>query len=58
MSTHPLATDTGGAPGGDRTHWLYVAVVVAVTSAVLVGTALTEDFAVQLQWLGDTFVSC
>ena len=54
MSTTP-ATDTA-APRRDRTHWLYVAVVVAVILGAVVGL-LFEDFAVQLQWLGDTFVA-
>ena len=44
------------SPGRDKTHYLYVAVVVAVILGIVVGL-LFEDFAIQLQWLGDAFVA-
>jgi len=49
-SAHP-------APSGrrDRTHWLYVAVIVAVVLGIAVGLAF-PDFAVELKWLGTAFV--
>src|SRR3712207_5379732 len=39
----------------DRTHWLYIAVIVAVLLGILVGFAF-PDFAVKLEWLGTAFV--
>jgi aerobic C4-dicarboxylate transport protein len=43
------------APARNRTHWLYVAVLVAVGLGILVGL-LFPDFAVELKPLGDAFV--
>ncbi len=40
----------------DRTHYLYVAVIVAVALGILVGL-VTPDFAVQLKPIGEAFVS-
>jgi aerobic C4-dicarboxylate transport protein len=40
----------------DRTHWLYIAVIVAVLAGIAVGFAL-PDFAVSLKWLGTAFVA-
>jgi aerobic C4-dicarboxylate transport protein len=40
----------------DRTHWLYIAVVVAVFLGIAVGFAFPE-FAVSLKWLGTAFVA-
>jgi aerobic C4-dicarboxylate transport protein len=40
----------------DRTHWLYIAVVVAVILGIAVGFAFPE-FAVSLKWLGTAFVA-
>ena len=40
----------------DRTHWLYVAVIVAVLLGIAVGFAFPE-FAVGLKWLGTAFVA-
>jgi aerobic C4-dicarboxylate transport protein len=40
----------------DRTHWLYVAVIVAVLLGIAVGFAFPE-FAVSLKWLGTAFVA-
>ena len=39
----------------DRTHWLYLAVVVAVVLGIVVGFVF-PDFAVGLKWLGTAFV--
>jgi aerobic C4-dicarboxylate transport protein len=39
----------------DRTHWLYVSVIVAVVLGIVVGF-LFPDFAVGLKWLGTAFV--
>jgi aerobic C4-dicarboxylate transport protein len=40
----------------DRTHYLYIAVVVAMILGVAVGF-IAPDFAVKLKWLGTLFVS-
>ena len=40
----------------DRTHYLYLAVIVAMILGILVGFAFPE-FAVQLKWLGTGFVN-
>src|SRR5215204_7727750 len=40
----------------DRTHWLYVAVIVAVILGIIVGFVF-PDFAVGLKWLGTAFVA-
>jgi aerobic C4-dicarboxylate transport protein len=40
----------------DRTHWLYIAVIVAVLLGIAVGFLL-PDFAVGLKWLGTAFVA-
>jgi aerobic C4-dicarboxylate transport protein len=40
----------------DRTHWLYIAVIVAVVLGIIVGFAAPE-FAVSLKWLGTAFVA-
>jgi aerobic C4-dicarboxylate transport protein len=39
----------------DRTHWLYIAVIVAVILGIIVGFVF-PDFAVGLKWLGTAFV--
>lgn len=55
-------TDTGpvivepAKPRRDRTHWLYIAVIVAVAAGIAVGLAAPE-FATSLKWLGTTFVN-
>ncbi len=51
-STHPPAR----TQRRDRTHWLYVAVVVAVALGVLVGL-VAPDFAVGLKPIGTAFVA-
>jgi aerobic C4-dicarboxylate transport protein len=40
----------------DRTHWLYIAVVIAVILGIIVGFVF-PDFAVELKWLGTAFVA-
>jgi aerobic C4-dicarboxylate transport protein len=56
MST-PANAATDAAPRRtDRTHYLYIAVVVAVVLGVAVGI-LFPDFATELAWIGDTFVA-
>jgi aerobic C4-dicarboxylate transport protein len=40
----------------DRTHYLYIAVIVAMVLGILVGFVF-PDFAVQLKWLGTAFVN-
>ncbi|WP_448616918.1 cation:dicarboxylate symporter family transporter [Modestobacter sp. URMC 112] len=51
---------TAGSPPAtgrrDRTHWLYIAVIVAVLAGIAVGFAFPE-FAVSLKWLGTAFVA-
>ena len=44
------------AKGTDKTHYLYIAVVVAVGLGVAVGL-LFPDFGVKLAWIGETFVA-
>lgn len=51
---HP-ATGTPAAPQKERTHYLYLAVIVAVGLGILVGFA-APDFAVQLKPIGQAFV--
>ena len=53
-----MASGTLSAPPTkrrDRTHWLYVAVVVAVALGIAVGL-LFPDVAKELKWLGTAFV--
>ncbi len=55
MST--TTTGTTGAPvRRDRTHYLYIAVIVAVVLGAVTGL-LFPDFAVGLKWIGTTFVA-
>jgi aerobic C4-dicarboxylate transport protein len=44
------------APRRDRTHYLYIAVVVAMILGIAVGF-IAPDFAVKLKWLGTAFVN-
>ncbi len=53
MSSPPLAT---GTPRRDRTHLLYLAVIVGVLAGVAVGL-IAPDFATQLKPIGDAFVA-
>ncbi len=61
MATSSSPRDDGGTDTGapsrrrDRTHWLYLSVIVAVALGIVVGL-LFPDFAVGLKWLGDAFV--
>jgi aerobic C4-dicarboxylate transport protein len=48
-------SDSSAAPK-DRTHYLYVAVIVAVVAGILVGF-FAKDFAVKLEPLGELFVN-
>ena len=57
MSTPaPGTPEVAPAQRRDRTHYLYVAVVVAVVLGVAVGL-LFPDFASGLAWIGDAFVA-
>ena len=40
----------------DRTHYLYIAVVVAMVLGIIVGFAFPE-FGIKLKWLGTGFVN-
>jgi aerobic C4-dicarboxylate transport protein len=40
----------------DRTHWLYIAVIVAVLAGIAVGF-IAPEFAKSLKWLGTAFVA-
>src|ERR687889_1483009 len=56
-SARPSGTADATAPAKrDRTHWLYIAVIVAVVLGIAVGFAFPE-FAVGLKWLGTAFVA-
>src|SRR4051812_4371691 len=57
MASSAATTEPGtpAKPRRDRTHWLYIAVIVAVALGILVGFAF-PDFAVKLEWLGTAFV--
>ncbi|ROR90525.1 cation:dicarboxylate symporter family transporter [Nocardioides aurantiacus] len=51
------STDTQGTTvKRDRTHYLYIAVIVAVVLGIIVGF-VAPDFAVKLKWIGETFVA-
>src|SRR4029453_17316133 len=56
-SARSSGTPEAAAPSSrrDRTHWLYIAVIVAVGLGIVVGFAFPE-FAVSLKWLGAAFV--
>jgi aerobic C4-dicarboxylate transport protein len=51
-TTHPAAPERRR----DRTHYLYIAVIIAVVLGAAVGLVL-PDFAVGLKWIGTTFVA-
>ncbi|HET6652539.1 MAG TPA: cation:dicarboxylase symporter family transporter [Nocardioides sp.] len=53
---HQPSPDTQTTPSRDRTHYLYVAVVVAVLLGIFVGF-VAPDFAVKLAPLGEGFVN-
>jgi aerobic C4-dicarboxylate transport protein len=54
---HSSVPDARPAPAQrrDRTHWLYVAVIIAVGLGIAVGL-LFPEFATELKWLGTAFV--
>ncbi len=56
--SNSASTDAADAPTRrkDRTHYLYVSVVVAVVLGIVVGFAV-PDFASSLGWIGETFVA-
>jgi len=56
MSTPANAATDASPVRKDRTHYLYIAVVVAVVLGVAVGI-LFPDFGKQLAWIGDAFVA-
>jgi aerobic C4-dicarboxylate transport protein len=58
MSNSANDVSADAAPEGrrDRTHYLYVAVIVAVVLGIIVGFAV-PDFAKGLAWIGETFVA-
>jgi aerobic C4-dicarboxylate transport protein len=56
MATGAASPTEVTAPGRrDRTHWLYIAVIVAVLLGIAVGFVFPE-FATELKWLGTAFV--
>jgi aerobic C4-dicarboxylate transport protein len=55
MATGSGTTEQAAPVRRDRTHWLYIAVVVAVLLGIVVGFVF-PDFAVGLKWLGTAFV--
>jgi aerobic C4-dicarboxylate transport protein len=56
MTATSRSHDGAGAPARDRSHYLYLAVIVAVVLGVVVGFA-APDFAVGLKPIGTTFVA-
>ncbi|MBA3524264.1 MAG: cation:dicarboxylase symporter family transporter [Geodermatophilaceae bacterium] len=54
-SAADIRTDGSGPPRRDRSHWLYIAVVVAVIAGVIVG-AVAPGVGVELKVLGTSFV--
>src|SRR5215213_2011291 len=57
MASGTASTDQSApARRRDRTHWLYVAVIVAVLLGIAVGF-LFPEFATSLKWLGTAFVA-
>jgi aerobic C4-dicarboxylate transport protein len=55
MASEHGVKESAAPPRRDRTHWLYIAVVIAVILGIIVGFAF-PDFAVSLKWLGTAFV--
>src|SRR3954447_12195259 len=56
MASDSAPAEAPAAAKRDRTHWLYIAVIVAVILGIIVGFAF-PDFAVSLKWLGTAFVA-
>ncbi|TFV88908.1 cation:dicarboxylase symporter family transporter [Blastococcus sp. CT_GayMR16] len=55
MASGSATADQAAPARRDRTHWLYIAVIVAVVLGIVVGFVF-PDFAVGLKWLGTAFV--
>jgi aerobic C4-dicarboxylate transport protein len=56
MASGTQSPDTAAPVRRDRTHWLYISVIVAVVLGIIVGFVF-PDFAVSLKWLGTAFVA-
>src|SRR3954463_12576940 len=56
MASGTESPDTAAPARRDRTHWLYISVIVAVVLGIIVGFVF-PDFAVSLKWLGTAFVA-
>jgi aerobic C4-dicarboxylate transport protein len=56
MTSSTTAGESPATRRRDRTHWLYIAVILAVAAGIGVGFAAPE-FAVSLKWLGTAFVA-
>src|SRR4051795_1592951 len=56
MASGTESPDTAAPARRDRTHWLYIAVIVAVILGIVVGFVFPH-FAVSLKWLGTAFVA-
>src|SRR3954452_5702411 len=56
MASGTESPDTAAPARRDRTHWLYISVIVAVVLGIVVGFVF-PDFAVSLKWLGTAFVA-
>jgi aerobic C4-dicarboxylate transport protein len=56
MASGTASADTAAPTKRDRTHWLYISVVVAVLLGIVVGFVF-PGFAVSLKWLGTAFVN-
>src|SRR5215218_3397987 len=56
MASETARAEAAAPPKRDRTHWLYIAVIVAVILGIIVGFVF-PDFAVSLKWLGTAFVA-
>jgi aerobic C4-dicarboxylate transport protein len=56
MAAGTASPDAAPTKARDRTHWLYIAVIVAVLLGIVVGFVFPE-FAVSLKWLGTAFVA-
>src|SRR5215218_3185686 len=55
MASETARAEAAAPARRDRTHWLYIAVVIAVILGIIVGFVF-PDFAVSLKWLGTAFV--
>ena len=56
MASGTASAQAPQAAKRDRTHWLYIAVIIAVLLGIAVGFVFPE-FAVSLKWLGTAFVA-